>query len=99
MDCLAAEVFFSFSAAVAFSGTVFVTLFGTVVGRVISLAHKLLCTGEVSTSVTFKILAVADGLFGLYVLERRDELLIGTRSPCHPLSLITICSVYGCETT
>ena len=48
------------------SDTVFVTLFRTTVERGSCGEHKLLRTGGVSTSLTFIVLAMADGLFGLY---------------------------------
>ena len=59
MVCLAVELFLSS----CFSDTVFVTLLHTAVETAISEVHKLLRTGGVSTSLTFIVLAVADGLF------------------------------------
>ena len=51
--------------------TVFVTLLCTAVETAISEVHKFLQTGGVPTSLTFTVLLVADGLFGLYGSEHR----------------------------
>ena len=59
------------------SDIVFVTLLRTAVE-----VHKLLGTGGVPASV---VVAVADGLFGLYWSEGRDQLCMGTRSPLSPV--------------
>ena len=48
------------------SVTVFVTVLRTTVERASGGGHKLRRTGGVPTSLTFIVLAVADGLFGLY---------------------------------
>ena len=58
---------------------VFVTLFRTAVERANCRVHKLL-----RTSLTLIVLAVADGLFGLYGLEHRDKLFIGPLPPPVP---------------
>ena len=59
------------------------TFLRTAVERASGGVHKLLRTGGVPTSLTFIVLAVADGgLFGLFGLsepERRDEIFIGVR--------------------
>ena len=49
---------------------VFVTLFCTTTERASWGIHKLLRTGEVPTTLTFIVLVVADGLFGLCGPER-----------------------------
>ena len=53
------------------------TLFRTAIERSSCGVHKLLLPGGVHT-LTFTVLAVADGLFDVYGSERRDELFIGT---------------------
>ena len=68
-----------------FSDTVFGTLLGTAVETAVSEVHKLLGTGGVPTSLTSIVLALADGLFGLFGSERADELFM----PPHPSSLPT----------
>ena len=56
--------------------SVFVTLCRTAVERASCGGHcdNLLRTGGVSTSLIFIVMSAADGLFGLYRSERRDEL-------------------------
>ena len=67
--------------------TVFVTLFRTAVERAsCGLDKSFIRTGEVPHLLNIAVLAVADGLFGLYGSERRDELFTGTRPPTpHPV--------------
>ena len=57
------------------------SLFCTAVERASYRVHKLFGTGGVPTSLTFIVLAVADGLFGLYGSERREELFTGAPYP------------------
>ena len=49
------------------------TLFRAADERANCGVHKLFRIGGVPTSLTLTVLAVADGLFGLYGSERRDE--------------------------
>ena len=61
-------------------------LFRTAVETAVSAVHKWFRAGEVPTSLTLLIsLAVADGLFGLYWSEPRDELLIAIRTRPFPV--------------
>ena len=62
MDRLAAELLLNS----CFSDTVFVTLFRTAVETAVSEVHKLLGTGGGPHLLSIDVLAVADGLFGLY---------------------------------
>ena len=64
------------------------TLFRTAVEETISGIHKLLGTGGGPHLLDIVVLAMADGLFGLYGLERRDELLTGTPPLPFPLFLV-----------
>ena len=65
-NCLVTELFLNS----CLSGTGFLTLFRTAVETAISKVHKLLGTGGVPTSLTLPaVLAVADGLFGLYAIQ------------------------------
>ena len=81
MDCLNAELFLNS----CFSGYCLCDFVPrTAVERASRGVDKLLRTGGVPTSLTFIVLAVADGLFGLYGSERRDELFISTRPPPTP---------------
>ena len=52
------------------------TLLRTAVETAVSEVHKLLGTGGVPTSLTLLFWRWLHGLFGLYVSERLDELLI-----------------------
>ena len=71
-----------------FLDTVLVTLLRTAVESAISGVHKLLRIGGVPTSlINTVVLAVADGLFGLYGSERLEELFISTRSPPSPFTV------------
>ena len=66
------------------------TSFRTAVETAASGVHKLLRTGGIPMHFfNFVVLAVADGLFGLYGSERWDKLLIVIVTPLLvPLSLI-----------
>ena len=79
MDCLAAELVLNSR----FSDTVFVTLRRTAVETAVSEVHKLFCTGGVPRLLNTVVLAMADGLFGLYGSERADELFTSSPHP-HP---------------
>ena len=57
------------------------TLLRTAVERASCGVHKLFRTGVVPKSLTFIVMAVANGLFGLYRSERADESFISTPSP------------------
>ena len=72
VDSLGAELFPNG----CFLDTVFVTLFRTAVERIQVVSHW---RGPHLLNIV--LLAVADGLFGLYGSERWDELLTGTRLP------------------
>ena len=56
--------------------SVFVVLFRTAIERASCGGHcdNLLRTGGVPTSLVFTVMSAADGRFGLYRSERRDEL-------------------------
>ena len=79
LDCLLLQVL-----TAGLSDSVFVALFCAAVERASCGVHKLLCSGGVPTSLTFIVLVVADGLFGFYGSEGRDELFISTRPPPTP---------------
>ena len=75
MDCPAADVL----PQRLVSDTV--TLFRTAVETAISGVHKFASQWRGPHLLNTVVLVVADGLFGLYGSERRDELFIGPPPP------------------
>ena len=65
-----------------FSDTTFVALLRTAVETAVSEVHKLLRT---------VVLAVANGLFGLYGSESTDELFMSSSSPQRVCVCVCVC--------